>query len=337
MEVPVSKSRIADASRSVPNRGSNSTQPATRLGSRRKTAARARSGNSRYPSPRRRRCRPGCERWPDRRCNRRRSVWMRAERTDASVPHDRPRPLPLRVMRIDKGLDDRERRVPFRRGHQLLRLGRGKGDRLLAEHVLARLERADRPGNVQMVGQRIVNRLDLRVGQQRFVGAVGAGNPQLRRPPRSARDCSREAMATISQSSACCIAGMTLFTPMAAVLNTPQRTFCITSSCRRLAHAFPGFGFRSSLESPTLASRRVTGPEFTSAAKACRVRDTRDRATETPQVRRGRPRRLRADVRRSRDDAVHRHGHAAFARGRVALAGHALGSLAAAGLWHVGR
>jgi hypothetical protein len=25
---------------------------------------------------------------------------------------------------------------------------------------------------------------------------------------------------------------MTLFTPMAAVLNTPQRTFCITASCR---------------------------------------------------------------------------------------------------------
>ena len=117
--------------------------------------------------------------------------------------------------------------MSLRRGEQLLRLRRGEGDRLFAEHVLARLERADRPRDVQMVGEWIINRLDLRVGQQRGVGAVARGMPNFA-AAASARDCSREAMATISQSSACCIAGMTLFTPMAAVLNTPQRTFCIT-------------------------------------------------------------------------------------------------------------
>ncbi len=46
--------------------------------------------------------------------------------------------------------------------------------RLLAEHVLARLERLDRPLAVHRVRQGDVDRLDLVVGEQRLVRAVGA-------------------------------------------------------------------------------------------------------------------------------------------------------------------
>jgi hypothetical protein len=47
-------------------------------------------------------------------------------------------------------------------------------ERLLAQHVLAGLERAHRPLDVQVVGQRDVDRLDPGVREQRFVGPVCA-------------------------------------------------------------------------------------------------------------------------------------------------------------------
>jgi hypothetical protein len=43
------------------------------------------------------------------------------------------------------------------------------GERLLAQHVLAGLERAERPLHVQRVGQRVVDRVDVGIGQQRLV------------------------------------------------------------------------------------------------------------------------------------------------------------------------
>ena len=64
------------------------------------------------------------------------------------------------------------------RGDQRLRLVGVKSDRLLAQHVLAGLQRADGPGDVQLVGQRIVDRLDRRIGEQLLIGAVGAGDAE---------------------------------------------------------------------------------------------------------------------------------------------------------------
>ncbi len=55
--------------------------------------------------------------------------------------------------------------------------------RLLAQHVLARLERAHRPLVVQAVRQRDVDGVDLRVGEQRVVRAVRAR--QTRAPART--------------------------------------------------------------------------------------------------------------------------------------------------------
>ena len=79
------------------------------------------------------------------------------------------------------------------------RLGGGEGpldvpdvaaERLLAEHVLARFERPDRPVRVHRVRQRDVDRLDLGVGEKLVVAPVGARDLprlcELLRPPEVA-------------------------------------------------------------------------------------------------------------------------------------------------------
>ena len=76
-----------------------------------------------------------------------------------------------------------------RRQHHLRRLIGVRGDRLLAQDVLARLQRADAPLGVQAVGQRVVDRVDLRIGDQRRRSwAVHAGCRAWRRRPGPARD-----------------------------------------------------------------------------------------------------------------------------------------------------
>ena len=52
----------------------------------------------------------------------------------------------------------------------LLGLGGVAGERLLAQHVLARFERGDRPLRVQAVGQRVVDRVDVGIGEEVGVG-----------------------------------------------------------------------------------------------------------------------------------------------------------------------
>ena len=53
-------------------------------------------------------------------------------------------------------------------------------DRLLAEHVFARLERLNGPFDVQVVWQRVVDRLDLWIVEQRLVTAVAASDAEAR-------------------------------------------------------------------------------------------------------------------------------------------------------------
>jgi hypothetical protein len=55
-----------------------------------------------------------------------------------------------------------------------LDLGRVARERLLAQHVLARLEAADRPRDVQRVRQRHVDGVDVVVGEERLVASVRA-------------------------------------------------------------------------------------------------------------------------------------------------------------------
>ena len=83
------------------------------------------------------------------------------------------------------------------------RLGRVEGaldllrvavERLLAEHVLARLECPDRPLDVERVRQRDVDRIHARVREQGVVGALRALDPVLGRVglPRFARGPARD-------------------------------------------------------------------------------------------------------------------------------------------------
>ena len=56
------------------------------------------------------------------------------------------------------------------------------GNRLLAQHVLAGLRCSERERHMEMIGQRIVDGLDLGVGQHLFIGAIGLGNTQFSGP-----------------------------------------------------------------------------------------------------------------------------------------------------------
>ncbi len=61
-------------------------------------------------------------------------------------------------------------------GEEGLGLGDGEADGLLAEDVLAGLGGLDGPGDVEVVGKRIVDGVDVGVGEELFVAAVGSGD-----------------------------------------------------------------------------------------------------------------------------------------------------------------
>ena len=113
---------------------------------------------------------------------------FRAKRTNLHEKYDYPgahqlaRPLPLRVMADHEGFLDAHRP---RRGEQGARLLGAQSDRLLAQHMLACGGGLQRQRHVKVVGQWVVDGLDLRVGQQLLVRAIGARDPQgLGRRPR---------------------------------------------------------------------------------------------------------------------------------------------------------
>jgi hypothetical protein len=76
-------------------------------------------------------------------------------------------------------------------GNDGLSLAGIEPDRLLAQHVLARLQGFDGPLHVQVIGQRIVDGLDFRVGEQRLVAAVAAFDPEARGDARGAGGIAR--------------------------------------------------------------------------------------------------------------------------------------------------
>ena len=103
----------------------------------------------------------------------------------------------------------------------LLDFVRVPAERLLAEDVLARLDGSDRPLAVHGVRQRDVDGVDVRVLEQRLVGAVGALDPHFR-AYSSARDCSRLATAISSTLSDAWAPGITSRL-MCAVETMPSR------------------------------------------------------------------------------------------------------------------
>ncbi len=62
--------------------------------------------------------------------------------------------------------------------------GHGHAERFFAQHMLAGLGGLDGQRHVQLIGQRIVDGIDVGIGEQLFVRAVGRGNVRVRRPLR---------------------------------------------------------------------------------------------------------------------------------------------------------
>jgi hypothetical protein len=67
-------------------------------------------------------------------------------------------------------------------GHpaQPFRIRRIHADRLLAQHMLAGVHRRDSPLDMQVVGKRVVDGVDIGIGQKLLIGAVGLGNAEFR-------------------------------------------------------------------------------------------------------------------------------------------------------------
>ena len=85
-----------------------------------------------------------------------------------------------RVVPVVERLHDHEPGAVGDRRHLFGLRGVG-GERLLAQHVLAGLERGDRPLRVQPVRQWVVDRVDVGIGEQVRVGAVHARDAVLGR------------------------------------------------------------------------------------------------------------------------------------------------------------
>ena len=101
-----------------------------------------------------------------------------AQRANRAGAHQLLRAQPLRVMAVHEGLHQLQLRVAAPGVHQQLALGGRQPNRLFAQHMLARLERLDGPRHMQMIGQRVVNGLHLRVSEQCLVAAIAARNPK---------------------------------------------------------------------------------------------------------------------------------------------------------------
>src|SRR5712692_4045887 len=104
----------------------------------------------------------------------------RPQLPDRSAANNLPRAQPLR-MRLHHERLAHLHTCALARRQQRPRLRHVQADRLLAQHVLPCLRRFDRPRHVQMIRQRVVDRLHLAIPQQFLIRSVRLLNPQLSR------------------------------------------------------------------------------------------------------------------------------------------------------------
>jgi hypothetical protein len=96
--------------------------------------------------------------------------------------------------------------------------------------MLAVLRRANGPGNVQVVGKRVVDGLDVSVDKQFLVAAVRPGNAEI----RGGFAASRDAIAITEAASLRCSAGITFCVAILATPSTPHRTRSVTAEMAAL-------------------------------------------------------------------------------------------------------
>ena len=103
----------------------------------------------------------------------------RTERADAAFVEEGAEAEPLRVGADHEGFADEDAGA-VANGEEGLGLGEGHAEGFFAEDVLAGFGGADGPGDVELVGERVVDGVDVGVGEEFFVGAVGGGDVELR-------------------------------------------------------------------------------------------------------------------------------------------------------------
>ena len=155
---------------------------------------------------------------------------MAKPKLDLIMPHlaDRARLdqldqlLRLRMQPVHEGFAEEGAGLARRMDHRVGLEG-GQPHRLLAEHVLAGLRRLDRPFGMARMRRRDIDRIDLRVLQQRLIPVEDARARKILRQPRLARIA--RAIAASSPVRECA-------TPPANALAMlpgpmmPQRIFC---------------------------------------------------------------------------------------------------------------
>ncbi len=95
----------------------------------------------------------------------------RASAPEHSAGDDLQDPIRKRVIAIVERFEENQAALSCR-CHHLLGFGRVGGEGLLAEHVLALLERLESPLGVKTRGQRIVDRVDIRIADQRCIAGI---------------------------------------------------------------------------------------------------------------------------------------------------------------------
>ena len=142
-------------------------------------------------------------------------------RPDATSSHGRH---PRRMVAVHERLHEHGRRRPRRPSTIRSRVGGRHGQRLLAQDVLAGPSRGDRPLGVEVVRQRDVDRVDVGVGEERLVRAVGASGCRAARRRRvpGPRRATRSPRPRSGRPCAC--PGITFRRAMSAVDRMPQRS-----------------------------------------------------------------------------------------------------------------
>src|SRR5260221_6067801 len=90
--------------------------------------------------------------------------------------HDLARAQPLGMSPNHEGFSDLHA-GPVTGVDERAAFGDRQRERLFAEHMLAGFSRANRPGHMHVIRQRIVNGFDLRVGEQLLIRSVRFGDP----------------------------------------------------------------------------------------------------------------------------------------------------------------
>src|SRR5208283_2832176 len=98
-----------------------------------------------------------------------------AEFADAALVEQFEQAQPLRKTPDHKGFADLDSGT-VADGEQRLSFRDREAERLLAKHMLAGFRGLGSPRDVKLIGQRIVDRVDIRVGEKFLVGAEGFRN-----------------------------------------------------------------------------------------------------------------------------------------------------------------